>query len=200
MFLLDDVGFLGNPHTGSRSLRKAVMAAGGEQKGGHHGMPEHIIRHCREIVCVVRNPFDILASAYWSIERWRPFPEWLKHTIGQRPGLMRELTMFPGDVYSTHIIRFENYQNQLDWVTNDLGLPRLELPHVGKNEGRKNIKLFDDECVRMLEAVYGEELRKYNYTVEGLSDEDLGTVIRPGREPGICSLPVRCSRSHSQRW
>jgi hypothetical protein len=170
MYLLDNVVFLAHPHTGSRSMKAAVVAAGGKKVRGHHAICKDTIARSRGCVGVVRNPFDITACVYF--RPGDPLPEfkpWMDSYLGYRIDELAE-PMFPGIELQTHVVRFEDYQESMNAATDDLGLPRLDIPWVGQNKRRKGRcfkPLFEDEqCRTMVERCYGDLLDELGYTLE----------------------------------
>jgi hypothetical protein len=71
------------------------------------------------------------------------------------------------------IIRFENLQTDYEQTCKHIGIPPKQLPHKNKSriKDKKHYSYYYDDTSRMIvERLYGEDLKKFNYT---FSDETL---------------------------
>jgi hypothetical protein len=167
MYVLDDVGFICHPNTGSRSLKTALMDAGAWRVKSHHKVCVERLARTRACVCVVRNPFDIMASWYCRDPNKVPFAHWLAQTLqgdrkheGPQP-----CGLFYGLNWATHVIKFENLQSELNVTSHNLGLPRLILGDDSRS-GRTSADyraLYDQRTKSMIRAAYGIQIQACNY-------------------------------------
>jgi hypothetical protein len=136
MYVLDNVGFIAHPNTGSRSLRVGLMDAGADQVRGHHEVCTKTLGNVRACVCVIRNPYHIMASWYCKKHRPGDFHVWVSNVLqgrrnfqGPGPG-----GLFYGLIWATHVVKFERLPTRLDEVTEELGLPKLILGQEGMSD------------------------------------------------------------------
>jgi hypothetical protein len=150
---------------------------------------------------VVRNPWDRVVSIYKYLQynRFMGFEQF----IDQLPRLRKVNPMFfmdqwdylyvDGQIAVNRICRFENLQNDFDKVMDDLGIPRLTLPHTNKDSNANTSKLikavvndptligqfmvdkimrhnydtsvnFTAKSVRAIEQIYIKDIKAFNYT------------------------------------
>jgi hypothetical protein len=162
MYVLDDVGFICHPNTGSRSLKKFLLSEGASLVGEQHQMSLPAIKKCRAVVSVVRNPYDVMASWYWRIQPVE-FEEWLE---GDRGYEGPHKGMFYGLPHTTHVIRFEWLEPMMKQAFEQLELPELKLPHIGNGKFRQNQHyrvLYNRHCITMVERVYGTLMAQLGY-------------------------------------
>lgn len=168
MLVLDDVSFILHPGTGSRSLRQAVMQAGGRPVLQHHEVCPRTAVETRACVCVVRNPFTLMGSWYMRARHKKSFGTWLEETLKadrhyQGP---HEFGLFYGSLWATHVLKFENLQNDLDAACEDLGLPKLPLDHIGKSRRTLDYRRLywgEPETKNMVTAAYAHHLQAFTY-------------------------------------
>lgn len=169
MYVLDDVGFICHPNTGSRSLKAALLEAGAWRVKRHHEICTEKLARTRACVCVVRNPYEIMAAWYCRApKRPTPFHVWLAKTLqgdrhheGPQP-----CGLFYGLNWATHVVRFENLPGSLNIATQNLSLPRLVLGHDGKS-GRTPDEyraMYNDESRLLIRAAYSHQLKALQYT------------------------------------
>jgi hypothetical protein len=141
----------------------------------------------------VRNPWDLTVSFYhflWKSDydwpqEWRrlnpsfsqlSFKEWIKHPFFLSPTLRATHVGVEGGYDGKYadwidsplgkldfIGRFENLQQDFNYVCKSLGIPAQQLPTPLKT-ARADYKLYyDDECAEIVGAKYSEEIERFGY-------------------------------------
>jgi hypothetical protein len=115
---------------------------------------------------IVRNPWDWLASLYFSHDRggaktWEEFvrqPEFYPH---EQPSCLQSEIV--GDEMD-FILRFETLQEDFMQLTKKLGIDR-ELPHVQLGEGAHQhySELYDDELAQVVSARQARDIERFRY-------------------------------------
>jgi hypothetical protein len=174
MYWFDDVSFIAHPNTGSRSLMKMILRyPEGKCINDQHGICLDTIKKSRAVVCVIRNPYDMMASWYWRMVSKPDFNDWLRLTLFSSNMNHEDPDnvgggLFFGRKYATHVIRFENLVEDYRSVLTELGLPldRLKLGHVGKARfrvGQNYRVLYDVEAINLIETKYSTLMKELGY-------------------------------------
>jgi len=169
MLILDDVSFILHPATGSRSLKQALMKVGADEILTHHEVCPRKAIETRACVCTIRNPYTLVASWYQRHRREdETFEDWLKvKLIGPRhyEGPPK-LGLLYGTFWATHIIKFENLQQDLDAVCKELKLPKLPLEHIGKNHRPvqyRRLYFAEPATKNMVLNAYAHHIHEFQY-------------------------------------
>jgi len=166
MFVLDGVGFICHPNTGSRSLKRFLLANSAKVVKPQHFMCLDTIKDCRAVVSVVRNPFDTMASWYWRIKPVS-FEQWLEVTLnGDRGYEGPHEGMFYGLPHTTHKIRFERLESMMTQAFEQLELPPLKLTHMGSGKFRDKQHyrvLYNRRCIELVRNAYGPLMSQLGY-------------------------------------
>jgi len=149
MYLLNDIGFIAHPKTGSQSAAACLMELGFEECGNHHEIREPWLTGLRIIGATVRNPWDTVVSWYFHyhsvIPKFPLFETWFDGWITNTNRLVQQ-GLFFGLPYATHVLHFENLD--ADWAAflKDAGLPHTSLPHrnVGHFRNGRHYREFYD--------------------------------------------------------
>ena len=173
MYWLDNVSFIAHPNTGSRSLKRMILnAKGGEVINDQHGICLETIKKSRAVVCVVRNPYDMMASWYWRMPSKPGFNDWLAYTLNQSNGNHEDPDKVGGGLFfgrhlATHVIRFENLEEEYNNLFDKLQFPvKLKLGHTGKakfRDGQNYRVLYNQNAINMVEKKYSVLMRHLNY-------------------------------------
>ncbi|MEN8805742.1 MAG: sulfotransferase family 2 domain-containing protein [Wenyingzhuangia sp.] len=59
--------------------------------------------------------------------------------------------------------RMENLQEDFDFICEDIGIPRQELPHVNKSSHKQYTEYYDDETIDVISKVYKDDIERFNY-------------------------------------
>ena len=173
MYWLDDVSFIAHPNTGSRSLKKMILGAnGGKVINDQHGVCWETVKNSRAVVCVIRNPYDMMASWYWRMISKPDFNTWLSYTLNQSNGNHEDPDKVGGGLFfglkrSTHIIRFENIEEGYNDLFEDLQFPvKLKLGHEGKarfRNGQNYQVLYNQDAINIVAKKYGSLMKSLKY-------------------------------------
>lgn len=181
MYILDDLGFIAHPRTGSRSAREVLVELGADRCSGHHALDEDkcrgLIKAGGVIACTTRNMFDLLVSWFFNEHynhEGKPLnpsiqiPKFEDYIFGlvEKPRHRWFMTpmYFYGLPWCAEVIRYENLQEDFNRVLNSIGLASVELPHVGKSIGRcPDYRVYYTEAARKaVEKRWGNDLHLTN--------------------------------------
>ena len=182
MYLLKshEMVFLAQPRTGSRAVAQALSAQHGfVQVGTHHGVwpedeppsPDTII------ISAVRNHWDTIASWYFKqpSNRRKPWDAWLRFFPVQHQRYVKRLPNGQLELYwnhlpgSTHVLRYEALQEDLNCMLALRELGPVELPVVGASEGRGGRgyrAVFEErpEARDWVARTFGDEIARLGYS------------------------------------
>lgn len=125
--------YLANPRTASRSTAKALEGIGFLMEGSHHSWDPDRARGYRVIFTTVRDIRGTLRS--WG-RGLRRDPDDYENTLQLLEGTRTIIpdwpnwTLFPHVAHANRILHFESLQLELNLLLQELGLPRVELPHL----------------------------------------------------------------------
>lgn len=128
----------------------------------------------------VRNPWDRMVSYYhWRIKKKLPmfgvenFADWLifitdPHTFRKynecnwhfTTAIDRQASMLR---YVGNIIKFENFQEDFNKVCDDIGIPRMTLPHVNASDRGSYRDYYNDHTKGIVADYYAQDIEDYNY-------------------------------------
>ncbi len=174
MYWIDDVSFIGHPNTGSRSLKRMILNhKDGKVINDQHGICIPTIERSRAVVCVVRNPYDMMASWYWRMSSKPHFNTWLGNKLFNSKKANHEDPdqvgggLFFGRKYATHVLRFENLEEGYVNLIKELKLPdKLQFDHVGKARFRKGQNyrvLYNQQAINIVAQKYGDIMKELGY-------------------------------------
>ena len=102
------------------------------------------------------------------------FPDWLKFIT--TPSTFREYNEcnwhFTTAIdcqsnmlrYVQSIVKFENFQEDFDKVCDDIGIPRMTLPHVNASARGSYRDYYNEETQDIVADYYGSDIELYNYS------------------------------------
>lgn len=169
MILVDKLGFIPHPGTGSRSVKGALYRIGGRCAGpGYHQMDEKIISRCDFVFCTLRNPFDWWASWYYRVgaaKQEKDFDDWLSFTTSSRALIGPGDFLYYGYPHSNLVMKFENMQGDFDRIMEAAGYEPIKLGHVGETKDRVPgyRHLYSNVSRRLIEEKYAEQLEWGEY-------------------------------------
>ena len=62
-----------------------------------------------------------------------------------------------------YIGRFENLQEDLDNICNQINIPKQQLPHTNKTNHKPYREYYNDHTIKMVQEIYKGDLQKFNY-------------------------------------
>jgi len=63
-----------------------------------------------------------------------------------------------------YIGRFENLQEDLDNICNQINIPKQQLPHTNKTNNKHYREYYNDRTIKMVQEIYKDDLQKFNYS------------------------------------
>ena len=122
--------------------------------------------------CFVRNPYSRIVSAWKYLKK----QSWTK--VSEDMSLKKFILQFQNYCHVrpqynwTHtnemkvvdfIGRFENLQQDFDFVCNKIGIPQRELPHKNKTKHKHYTEYYDDETRRIVAEKYSKDIEFFGY-------------------------------------
>lgn len=132
----------------------------------------------------VRNPWDLQVSSFHHIQRERPhlmqgmtdYKVFLRWKLDSRRPYqyhidtsierqMDYLVDMKNNMVMDFIGKYENLQEDFDFVCKTLGLPLRQLPHHRQAKDRKEYrKYYDDESAAWVAEYFKQDIEKFGYT------------------------------------
>jgi hypothetical protein len=133
--------------------------------------------------CVVRNPWDRAVSMYWwnrnrtdghAIDESIDFPTYVREAELK---LLTDKDIFQidGEAVVDHFVKFEELQEGLDSVMDDIGLPHLTLPRAkgGTRKTKQHYSLlYDDETMMIIANICAWEIKHFGYEFDDQRSAD----------------------------
>ncbi len=132
------VAFIAHPRTASTATAHVLMQMGFVIEDSHHSCPTWDLDGW-DVICTVRNPFDVLVSWFYNQPREKPFTQWLPEFL-DGCSFMQGERMFFGQPICNHVMYYENLQDDFEYVMNAVGLPMVKIPrrNVSVNRGERS--------------------------------------------------------------
>lgn len=132
----------------------------------------------------VRNPWDKFVSAYEYLKRGgiprfdRPktlaikkdYPEFkdfvlAKHVWEQWVFFQPQLNFITVDglIKTDFVGRFENFQNDFNFICDQIDHPRVKLPHVNATKHVHYTEYYDDQLIKVIERNFSEDIDTFKY-------------------------------------
>ena len=132
----------------------------------------------------VRNPWDKFVSAYEYLKRGgiprfdRPktlaikkdYPEFkdfvlAKHVWEQWVFFQPQLNFITvdGSIKTDFVGRFENFQNDFNFICDQIDHPRVKLPHVNATKHVHYTEYYDDQLIKVIERNFSEDIETFKY-------------------------------------
>ena len=180
--------FVEIPKTGSTSIRSII----GEPKAPHLTilqLQNQVTKQQFEEYfkfAFVRNPWDRELSLYKYITRkknsWHPYHKRFCQ-FGNFSAFLKGMKQFPkdnstrvrkatqldfltgskGEVIVDFIGRFENLQEDFNFVCDKTGIPQQKLPHKNKTNHKHYTKYYDHETREIIAEKYSKEIEYFGY-------------------------------------
>ena len=110
-----------------------------------------------------RNPWDRAISHYF----WRGNKSFDKKRFMKNPGPSPCINYFNVKKYNDHkldcVIRFENLQEDFDFVCDKIGIPKQQLPHANKSKHKHYTEYYDDETRSIVAEKYAKDIEYFGY-------------------------------------
>lgn len=159
-----------NPKCASTSLRWAFRELGGEpilQK--HSRLVELEDRDdYRHKVCVVRNPWDRMVSAWSYAGKNYEFEEWL---TDQEPwanyGIdMKRTPQIAWSFRCNHTVKYEYLEESWPKLLERMQLPFVPLPKRNTSEHKPYQEYYNDRTREIVADRFGPDIKQFGYTFE----------------------------------
>ena len=165
--------------TAGTTIRVALQGKYDELHVPHHSniskikkkLPEQVFQSYFKFG-VIRNPWDREASRYKFIKKQKS-NEW--HKYGQNGfneylfkfvelGLVNyDALKIDGKIGVDYIMKFENLQEDFDFVCGRIGIPQKELSHENKTNGKHYAEYYDDETRQIVAKKYAKDIKMFGY-------------------------------------
>ena len=160
------VAFIAHPKTASLAMSYTLLDIGFTQIGSHHQFKE--IWCLEHTFSVVRNPFDLFVSWYYSQPEklGETFETWAARVIKPRSPYSYVNDMFFGLKFSTDVLRFESLQEDFDRFTEKVGLPRTEIKRTNVSERRKGrdfAACYNPQTIHQVVSFFKDEILDNGY-------------------------------------
>ncbi len=157
------VAFIAHPRTASSATGHILMQMGFEIRDSHHAFNPEWELDGWTVGCTVRNPFDTMVSWFYNSPREQPFDLWLPKFISECH-LLSDPLMFYGQPYATHVLRFENLQDDFDEFCKDANLPTTKIPRRNVSERRVKAYFMTHYNFRLAKMVIDRFLQDFANT------------------------------------
>ena len=136
---------------------------------------------------IIRNPYDIAVSRYhWDIKGKKGlketsiegFKSWVKEgNLLPEDCLHRYTCLNDGTLNVDFIGRYENLEEDLNYICNKIGIPNLELPTLkgGFREKTHYSEFYDAETIQIVRDFFKRDIEIFNYKFEFRKDFKLST-------------------------
>ena len=131
------VVFIAHPRTASSATGHTLLQMGFTIWGNHHAFDWQLEFEGWVVGCTVRNPFDTMVSWYYNKPREESFDLWLPRFLSECHYLIDNHLMFYGQPYATHVLHFENLQDDFTCFCGDANLPYMTIPHRNVSQRKK---------------------------------------------------------------
>jgi hypothetical protein len=178
MIIMDDLIFVENPKTASKSISVMLEKHGGNRslvKRNHTALVEfnEMLPKKKFRVVVVRNPFDRMVSGWlYTVGEKRgggkeEFKSWIKGwdwTVA--PGIdFKRTSQLYWMSHCNIVIRFEKVEEGLRRVLEKVGIVDYELPHMHKSVNRQPYQeYYDEEAKAIISDRFAMDLEKLEYS------------------------------------
>ena len=124
---------------------------------------------------IVRNPWDREISSffyrykkdYGGVFSTEIFKKHLKRVyVGGIPNYIPWFANKKQESFVDFIGRFENLQNDIDYVCDKIGINRKKLLHVNKSNHKHYTEYYDDETREIVAKKYSDDIKLFNYSFE----------------------------------
>ena len=155
--------------TGGTSIEKVLGMRKLHKKASYHRKMVGIKRWNNYFkFSFVRNPWDKMVSQYHYnshlFVKNKTFEEYIKWwDLGNKISTFPPLNSFYLDLDLDFIGRFENLQNDFDFVCKQIGMPPTRLPHLNKSRHKRYIDYYSKETAEIVRRRFREDIRLFGY-------------------------------------
>jgi predicted deacetylase len=156
--------YLAAPRTASKATSQALLARGATLFGSHHSIED--LPPGWVIASTVRNHWDAMISWWFKNGKIGKFEEFLPRFCLNNPNFVINHTLWAKYIdKSTHILRFESLQRDLDAVLEFAGIEPMKLPLVldSKRENAPYQIFYKRFAKDWVQNYFNDEIQKYGY-------------------------------------
>jgi hypothetical protein len=143
----------------------------------------------------VRNPYARAVSSFklhsnellvdqWRTKKRKDFKEFLNLLLDKNlnpceifynPEILMACEQYPfliddkQNISVDFIGKVENVQQDIDYIMDVLGLPKIIIPHLNSTKTESYKKFYDNECKKIVEKLYEKDLSHFKYTFEDIN-------------------------------
>jgi hypothetical protein len=148
-----------------------LLATGAAQRvAGRHDIESRLFGQCREIICNVRNPWDVLVSWYLYQQQGklegRSFGEYLLWVFGdsRHNGHIYQTPLQFAEYATEYVKADTDLSGQLQTIMNRWGLPFTPVPHIGAAVDRTHYRdYYTPDLVELVKGHYGYRMNILDY-------------------------------------
>lgn len=117
----------------------------------------------------VRNPWDLVVSFYFYelksniISNHITFKDFIIKKFFNTPLCIPQFNYFKDPELMTFIGKFENLQEDFNFVCDKIGIPRQKLPHDNKTNHKHYTEYYDDETKQIVAERYARDIEYFRY-------------------------------------
>lgn len=129
----------------------------------------------------IRNPWDAVVSHYFYDKKYiktsgikiRGKKRYEKIRTYDFQAYVRERIFYGGDVKYfmfngdefdlDRVVRFENLRDDFDRVCDDIGVDRVELPHINKTSHKHYTEYYNDEMMEIVAETFKQSIDMFGY-------------------------------------
>lgn len=162
--------FIAHPRTASTAIGKVLLEKlDFEQMINHHGFKSELLNSSWTVFATVRDPFDLLVSWYWYKARCQnqSFQEWLPVFLKESNEFL-DKGLFFGLPHCTHVLRYENLQDDFNQVLVEAGFPPTEIPKHNvsiRRDDRSLSDYYDFKLINLMVSYFDTEIQQHGYEV-----------------------------------
>ena len=162
-------------HTLNPNVNKSqsVKTQGNTEFKGKHWVASNYKRKYRDIFDLyfkftfVRNPWELEVSLCKWFEmigdnKFRPFKQHINRRQGNM-GFTRFMCDKKGNNLLDFIGKFENLQEDFNYVCDKIGIPQQQLPHINKSKHKHYTEYYDDETKQIVAEKYAKDIEYFGY-------------------------------------
>lgn len=171
MYTRPGVHFLAMPRTASKAVREALYQRGFKISGGHHDISEfeNIVQPNDIVFSTIRNHFDWFVSFWYLNGCPDKFDRYVTKTCRESRWVKKNPDCTRCELYwefapkSTHLLRYEHLQDDLDELFKSMNIKQVQLTQNGMKKPRPYQCYYRKGTVKYIEDRFGDELSKYGY-------------------------------------
>lgn len=163
--------FLAEPYSASRSVRDALLSAGGHEIGWHHATLQELRASGHEIVepafSILRHPCEWLVSHYRHMTSWhtKGFDAFVEDFITNNESVYRHARS------CETLLSFDRLTDDFQRMRVEYEIPSCTLPHVGVTPGRTQWRqIFSSRANEMVSNSLTRDFSLYSARLHSIAN------------------------------